>query len=58
MKVTHPKYYLSNLTVLGWKLNSRSVDHKSDALTTTLPNHLKHNKITNKINMDKPVHEI
>jgi len=35
--VTHPS---TNPAVHGRELNSRPVDHKSDALSTTPPNHL------------------
>jgi len=34
--VTHPS---TNPAVHGWESNSRPVDHKSDALTTTPPSH-------------------
>jgi len=30
----------TNLAAHGWKLSSQPVDHKSDTLTTSLPNHL------------------
>jgi len=34
--VTHPS---TNPAAYGLQLNSQPVDHKSDALTTTLPSH-------------------
>ena len=37
-QTTHPS---TNLAVYGREKKSQSVDHKSDALTTTLPSHLK-----------------
>jgi len=40
--VTHPS---TNPAVHGWKSNSQPVDHKSDALTTTPPCHLKIMKV-------------
>ena len=35
-----PTHLSSNPAVHGWELNLWPVDHKSDALTTTPPNHL------------------